>query len=136
MVFRRYLWWGVLVLVLAGAVLLSRQTGQSAVTAVACQDVVAGCVLPEAGLRVRFDRQPRPMQPFRIDVELPEAREVHVRFAMHGMEMGLNRYKLLSETPGRWHAEVLLPACVQGRSDWSLLLETNGSLYEIPFKSG
>jgi hypothetical protein len=135
-IFRRYFWWGALALALLAGLLLSRPSGQRPAAIVTCPDIVKGCALPHVRLQVRFDRQPHPMQAFRVEVALPDVREVHARFSMRGMEMGLNRYRLLSDGPGRWHAEVMLPACIQGRNDWSLLLEANGSSYEVPFSSG
>jgi hypothetical protein len=134
--FQRYLWWGMLALALLAGLLFARTAGQRPALIFACPDIVQGCALPHAGLHVRFDRPPRPMQAFRVEVELPGVRAVHARFSMRGMEMGLNRYRLLPDGPGRWHAEVMLPACIQGRNDWSLLLEANGSAYEVPFRSG
>jgi len=54
---------------------------------------------------------------------------------LRGMEMGFNRYRLLPDGPGSWQAEVLLPACIQGRKDWLMTLEVDGRRYELPFKS-
>jgi hypothetical protein len=135
-IFRRFFWWGALTLALLAGLLLSRPAGQRPALIVTCPDIVKGCALAHARLHVRFERQPRPMQAFRIEVTIPDVREVHARFSMRGMEMGLNRYRLLPDGPGRWHAEVMLPACIQGRDDWNLLLEANGSSYEVPFRSG
>jgi len=55
------------------------------------------------------------------------------------MEMGLNRYHLLKQADSDfWFAEVTLPVCVQGRSDWVVELEIKTQLetmhYQIPFK--
>jgi hypothetical protein len=104
-------------------------------TTVPCPDIVTGCALPQSGLQVRFNQIPRPMQAFKVDVVLPEARSVYARFVMQGMEMGLNRYRLLPDGTGRWQAEVMLPACVQGRRDWLLILEADGARYQLPFSS-
>jgi hypothetical protein len=121
---------------LGAAVLLGRRSEEPPRrVAVPCADIVSGCGLPEHGLKVRFDQQPSPMRKFIVLVELPDARDLHARFAMRGMEMGLNRYRLLSDGKGRWKAEVMLPVCVQGRGDWLMLLETAGERYEVPFHS-
>ncbi len=64
------------------------------------------------------------MKPFGLQVEDKEASEVHATFLMQGMEMGLNRYRLLKTKLGIWHADVTLPVCVQGRSDWHVLVES------------
>jgi len=132
---RRYAWWGLLALL---AVLLGWQMHLSEpeqALAVACPDIVARCELAPAGLQVRFDHPPRPLQKFQVMVELPGAQAVHASFNMRGMEMGFNRYRLLPDGPGRWQAEVLLPACIQGRKDWLMTLEVDGRRYELPFSS-
>ena len=50
--------------------------------------------------------------------------DVHIDFAMQTMQMGLNRYRLMpSHQRSDWQAEVTLPLCVQGRSDWLMLIE-------------
>lgn len=117
------------------ALLAGCSAGEEQVIAVPCTDIVAGCTLAQAGLQVRFDRTPGAMQAFKLFVALPQAREVHARFSMQGMEMGLNRYRLLADGPGHWQAEVMLPACVQGRRDWLLTLEADGARYQLPFRS-
>lgn len=132
---RRHVWWLLLLAVLAAGLLCPRLGERDRAIPVPCDDIVAGCALPQAGLHVRFDRQPAALQRFRIFLQLPQAREVHAGFSMRGMEMGFNRYRLLPDGPGRWQAEVMLPACVQGRSDWLMELEADGSRYELPFKS-
>ncbi len=101
---------------------------------VACADPVAGCRLPE-NLEVRFSRQPTMMQAFGLEVAAPADAEVHASFQMRGMEMGMNRYRLLRKD-GKWYASVMLPACVQGRSDWVLRLEVGNKVYELPFAAG
>lgn len=128
---------GVLAL-LAGAAWLWNgwPRSQPSTTTVPCADIVAGCTLPEARLQVRLDRVPVPMQPFHLEVALPEAKAVSARFGMQGMEMGLNRYRLLPDGAGRWSAQVLLPACVVGRRNWELLLEAGDRRYALVFVSG
>lgn len=133
---RRHGWWVVLVIALAAGLLWPRPGGQGKPIIVPCADIVAGCAVPQADLHVRFDQRPRAMQRFRAVVQLPKAREVHASFSMRGMEMGFNRYRLLPDGNGSWQAEIMLPACVQGRSDWLMLLEVDGRRYELPFKSG
>jgi hypothetical protein len=132
---RRHGWWVLIVVVLAIGLLWPRLGSRDQVIPVPCQDIVAGCGLAPAGLRVRFDRQPDALQRFKVYVELPEAPEVHASFNMRGMEMGFNRYRLLAEGAGRWQAEVMLPACIQGRKDWLMMVEAGGVRYEIPFNS-
>lgn len=102
-------------------------------TSVACADPVAGCGLPD-GLSVRFSSPPSILKTFELEMTAPADAEIHASFQMRGMEMGLNRYRLLPKD-GKWHASVMLPACVQGRSDWILRLETGGKVYEVPFST-
>ena len=101
-----------------------------------CADIVAGCAVDGVALRVQFDRQPRPLKPFVVNVAWPGVKSVHARFLMPGMEMGLNRYRMLPAGPGSWRAEVMLPACVQGRSDWQIELESERGRYVLPFSAG
>lgn len=132
---RRHAGWGLILLVLAVALLWPRWQAREQTVALACADIVAGCALPPEHGQVRFDRQPDALQRFRVEVEWPGADEVHASFQMRGMEMGFNRYKLLPAGAGRWRAEVMLPACIQGRKDWLIVLEAEGKSYELPFRS-
>jgi hypothetical protein len=132
---RRHGWWVLIVVVLAIGLLWPRLGSRDQAIIVPCQDIVAGCALSPAGLYVRFDRQPDALQRFKIFVTLPDVQEVHASFNMRGMEMGFNRYRLLPAGAGRWQAEVMLPACIQGRKDWLMVLETGGVRYEVPFTS-
>jgi hypothetical protein len=101
---------------------------------VSCADPLAGCRLPD-GMEVRFSRQPSVMQSFDLDMAAPADSEPYASFQMRGMEMGMNRYRLLRKD-GHWHASVMLPACVQGRRDWVLQLDVGGKTYEVPFIAG
>jgi len=140
---RRRIWgWvalaGGVALSLGGAALLYVGVSKAPVRPVVeipCENVVSGCALPEMGLRVVFDQPPKSMRPFRLQVEVPAARELHVSFAMRGMQMGLNRYRLLSAGDGLWKAEVTLPVCASGRGDWLMTLDVDGRLYQLPFSS-
>lgn len=131
---RKHGWW-LLAVIVAAAMLWLHFTQRDQAVAVSCSDIVAGCALPSTGARVRFDRQPDALRRFTILVTWPDTAEVHASFQMRGMEMGFNRYRLLPDGVGRWRAEVMLPACIQGRKDWLLLLEANGNRYLLPFRS-
>lgn len=131
---RRHGWWAALAA--AGLLLLwphfsTKEEG----TPVGCADIVSGCGLPLAGATVRFDRQPDALQRFHVEVVWPRAGELHASFRMLGMEMGYNRYRLIPMADGRWQAEVMLPACIQGRKDWLLMLEAGETRYQISFTS-
>jgi hypothetical protein len=100
---------------------------------VACQNPVAGCVVTSE-ISVKFSSQPAVMHKFSLDVQAPQIADLHASFQMQGMDMGPNRYRLLWDGK-QWHADVMLPACVRGRHDWLLRLETRDRVYEIPFVS-
>lgn len=131
---RKHGWWLLLVIAVTG-LLWPRLVRHDQAMAVDCPDIVAGCALPPADAQVRFDQQPDALRRFNIIVTWPGAAEVHASFQMRGMEMGLNRYRLIPDDAGHWRAEVMLPACIQGRKDWLLLLEANGNRYQLPFRS-
>lgn len=125
-------------LLLGGGALLYRglsQMPERPAVDLSCPDLVAGCLLPAQRLRIVFDRYPRSMQPFQLLVEAPDAREVHASFVMSGMQMGLNRYRLLADGPGRWKAEITLPVCTEARNDWVMTLDVDGQRYQLQFRS-
>lgn len=131
---RRHGWW-VIVLIAAAALLWPRIVPHEELVSVACKDIVAGCALPVSDGSVRFDRQPDALRPFQVTVVWPDVQEVHASFQMHGMEMGFNRYRLVQQEPGRWQGEVMLPACIQGRKDWLVVLNAGEAQYALPFTS-
>lgn len=104
---------------------------------IACADVGKGCLVD--GIKLRFDHMPQVMKPFHLSAESANATEFHASFAMRGMEMGLNRYRLLKQANGLWTAEVVLPVCVRGRSDWLMLLEVQTpdglKRYQLAFRT-
>ena len=118
-----------------------------------CQPVVganapSGCVLSEGErrLELRMLGDVRPLRPFELRVRLPEAvrkdvTSVSVDFVMVGMDMGINRYSLPKRADGDFVAQVILPVCSVGRSDWvariDVLMDTGGAkekwTAEVPF---
>lgn len=91
-------------------------------------------------VEVRFGKQPRALQPFPVNVKLTgtEAAEaVYVVFSMPGMDMGLNRYQLRGDSISAWNADITLPICLAGRSDWiasfELLFPARRVLLDVPF---
>lgn len=133
-VIKRHGWWVVIVIAVI-ALLWPRFAPREEIVPVPCADIVAGCALPVAESSIRFDQQPNVLKPFRISVEWPGAREVHASFQMQGMEMGLNRYNLVETGPGKWRGEVMLPACIQGRNDWLVVLSVDSKKYVLSFAS-
>jgi hypothetical protein len=100
---------------------------------VICADLVAGCSSAD-GVFMRFSQIPKPMQAFRLEVAAKGSRQLRASFEMRDMDMGSNRYRLLPKG-GKWHAQVMLPACMHGSSDWVMRLEVDGRVYEIPFRT-
>jgi len=105
-------------------------------------DVKAGCVAAADDFSLRFSMGPdmQVLAPFPVRVEVQGGRRadsVTATFAMQGMDMGVNRYQLVSDGAGRWLANVTLPVCTSGRSDWIASLEvmTKGRRFavEVPF---
>jgi len=93
---------------------------------IACTDITQSC--GNAEFLVRFKEAPQVMKSFHLElngerIQNVPIQKIHANFAMKGMEMGFNRYQLIKVGQAEWLAEVTLPVCVQGRSDWEMLLE-------------
>lgn len=131
---------------LAGCGTDSPQTTQRPLEAApGCVPVDRWC---EAGgdgaiLALRLGPDVKTMAPFavRARVRVPgEIRRVVVDFAMQGMDMGVNRYRLEPGSDGLWSGQVTLPICSTGRLDWvaELKVETPKAVYRgrFPFSIG
>jgi hypothetical protein len=137
-----------LVLPLAVALsVLSCNKGGDAIQATPLQlspacDVKIGCVAAAGDLSLRFSMGPdlRVLTPFPVRVEVQGEQRVDsitAIFAMRGMDMGMNRYQLISDGANRWLGNVTLPVCTSGRSDWianlEVVAEGRSFAVEIPF---
>ncbi len=103
-----------------------------------CPDMVAGC--HTEGLHVSSKQPPQIMKPFELNLQLDDGvDEVYASFAMEGMDMGLNRYKLIKTPEGLWRGEGTLPVCVRGRADWMMKVEAQTLLgqqrYMVSFQT-
>ena len=79
----------------------------------------------DATLAIKFTAPVRVMKPFTVSVETDAAlSNLHLMFQMKNMDMGMQRYALEQNKHGQWQADVVLPVCSLGRSDWTLTLET------------
>jgi hypothetical protein len=105
-------------------------------------EVEAGCVAAAENLSMRFSLGPelRALEPFPVLVELQSEQQVEsviVSFSMPDMDMGVNRYRLISDGADRWIGNVTLPTCASGRSDWiarfELTSEGRRFAAEVPF---
>ena len=101
-----------------------------------CAALTHGCALDHDKLFVKTDRAPIPLKPFSLTVVAPTAQAVNVEVQMQGMEMGLNRYRLIRQANGEWHATITLPVCVTGRRDWLILIEVDGVRRGLAFQTG
>ena len=90
--------------------------------AIPCPDLSKVCSVA-AGLNISTDHPPQIMRPFKLLVNASKMTPIAASFAMQGMDMGLNRYRLIKQENGSWAADVTLPVCIQGRSSWLLELE-------------
>jgi hypothetical protein len=113
------------------AALLYRQYVQRAIAensqtkpvAITCSDIAQSC--GNAQFSVRFKESPKVMKPLHLELVFLDGlsiQNVHAGFAMQDMEMGFNRYQLIKTADAKWVAEVILPVCLQGRSDWEMTL--------------
>lgn len=105
------------------------------VTTVSCPALPATCRVEAGGhpLELNFSPAPVLLKPFTLNVKTPAARSVFAEFAMVGMDMGVNRYHLESAGAGMWKANVTLPVCVAGSSNWIMTLEVDGVKVRVPF---
>jgi hypothetical protein len=133
-----------LVLLLAlgvGAKLYWAQASARPIIILSCEDISQTC--ENELFTVHFSETPQVFKPFQLNVQMKRAepvKSVYVDFAMQSMEMGLNRYRLIqAHSSGDWHADVTLPMCVQGRSDWNMLIEIEAGntvkRFQLPFSA-
>jgi hypothetical protein len=114
----------------------------TSIAVVGACDVQRGCQAGDAefSAQVRFDALPRALKAFPVSVRTAGKRSVEsvmVTFFMEGMDMGLNRYRMLGDAVNGWHADVALPICVSGRSDWiaefEFVIPDRRILLRVPF---
>ena len=107
--------------------------------------VEEGCLASGEALTLRVSMGPgiRALMPFPVQVEVqgaPPVDSVMVGFSMSGMDMGVNRYRLISDGADRWLGNVTLPVCTSGRSDWLAAVEVVSAgrrfVVELPFTLG
>jgi len=101
-----------------------------------CADLMQGCKVRLNGksLEIMFSGTPGALRPFALSVKTDDLKEVSASFTMVGMEMGANRYQLISNG-SVWEAKVMLPVCVTGRRDWILTLSLDKNRIQIPFSA-
>lgn len=102
-----------------------------------CADLIHGCriVLSKKAVEVKFSALPSALRPFGLTVQVDGVKQVYASFVMVGMEMGLNRYRLVATGNNSWYAKVILPVCAAGRRDWMLTLVLDNNAVRIPFSA-
>jgi hypothetical protein len=141
---KKFIWMivaSLLLIAIGGAAYFYLGTAHSdqpvAAKALICRDMATGCSLD--ALSIKADRTPEMMRPFKLEVNLPEAKAVYASFSMRDMDIGFNRYRLVQQPSGGWQAEVTLPICTQSRSDWIMSLEIEGkgsdTRYQVAFET-
>lgn len=110
---------------------------KSGLPTISCPDLSKLCSVT-AGLNISTDHPPQIMRPFKLLINASEMTPIAASFAMQGMDMGLNRYRLIKQGNG-WWADVTLPVCIQGRRSWLLELEVEmrgkQQRYHVAFNS-
>jgi hypothetical protein len=105
-------------------------------------EVQQGCQAGDSSLSVsvQFGDTPRALQPFPLGLQFSgdePVEQVTVSFSMQGMDMGLNRYRLTGDKMSGWKADITLPICVSGRSDWiaefELVTDQRRLQFSLPF---
>jgi len=119
------------------AALLLSGCGKQDMSITPCPSLVQGCAVElgaEKGL-VKTNVIPVPLKPFTLNISASSARAVSVVLQMQGMDMGLNRYRLLRAPHGEWRATITLPVCVSGRRDWLMIVEVDGERQALAFQT-
>lgn len=105
-------------------------------------DVRQGCRAADdsVAVTVTFGAQPRALQPFPLHIQVDGPQRVDsvtVAFSMPDMDMGANRYRLIAEASAGWHADITLPICMSGRTDWladfELVVADRRLQMQVPF---
>ena len=95
-------------------------------TITGCDPAVGNCVAVGGDRQVTlgFGSAVVPLESFTVDVNLRDvaAEAVTVEFRMEGMEMGINRFDLVSVGDGGWRGKAVLPVCWAGRRQWTAVV--------------
>jgi hypothetical protein len=90
-----------------------------------CDPVVNSCRsgFADSELTIHFTAPVAVMSPFKVSIASPAAlSNLQLMFRMKNMDMGIQQYRLERNKDGLWQADVVLPVCSLGRSDWTLTL--------------
>lgn len=97
-----------------------------------CPVFSEGCIFKfeEQNYQVKSEQALNANKPVQLHVE-GRAKKIYASWQMQGMDMGPNRYMLLSDDQQHWRAQTALPMCTNKRQDWLLKLEIDGRRIEI-----
>lgn len=97
-----------------------------------CPVFSEGCIFKfeEKSYKVKSREPLNANKPVQLELE-GKAGNIHASWQMQGMDMGPNRYRLLSEDQQHWHAQTALPVCTNKRQDWLLQLDIDGRRIDI-----
>ena len=90
---------------------------------ISCPDLSKVCSVT-AGLNISTDHPPQIMRPFRLLINASEMTPISASFAMQGMDMGLNRYRLIKQGNG-WF---VFRGAVHGCWSWRWKCAVNSSV--------
>lgn len=90
---------------------------------ISCTDLSQGCSfkIDQQSYKISSQGAISTNKPVNLTLIGP-AKKISLSWQMLGMEMGSNRYKMLSDDHITWRAETMLPICSQQRLDWLLTL--------------
>ena len=115
----------VLVFSTAGVLLACTPGERDSAKVEVCRDPTTVCVLSN-GMSLHTDHRPRPLTPTEVklrDVSV-SVTAVGIEASMAGMEMPPVTVALRNTGPSEWSGRLILPVCMQGRSDWQWTLMT------------
>lgn len=119
-----------------------QQAASISLPADASCDAAPGCSVAITAFSVDFliGPEPRALRPFAVRASISDDASITaiaVEFVMADMHMGMSRYRLVPQNDRTWRADVTLPVCVSGRSDWiaqfELVSHEGRTRVDIPF---
>jgi hypothetical protein len=110
-------------------------------TAQDCDAAVETCHVDAGAIQLQLllGPQVKPLSPFSVALAIKggevAAQSVVIDFQMQGMDMGMNRYRLLHASGLSWQGEATIPVCTASRMDWLAVIEftLNGQPYQAVF---
>jgi len=104
-----------------------------------CDAALESCRISAGGVNVSLalgpDVKPLVAFPMRLVIEGGDVapQSVVADFQMQGMDMGMNRYRLLLSPQSDWRGTATLPVCTASRMDWLAVVEF--TLDEQPYQA-